>query len=239
MPAIKKVSSHSIETYSKCPKKLYYQGSQKILPPSEYLSPNSQILASVIKDTYRHISRKGSIPKWYYFARWVESYYKTLYQTKVVDVQHTKELLAGLYKWYKDVFPKYMDTTYVNFPIQISLDEQIRYEDYIDLVTVGDKLRIFVFGEGKLTGKEVYNNLRFQSILWGFYKFADKVPDEFICLSIDQMNITPITLYPMAGMLNKTETFVRQILTGVRGNVYYPSFGQQCNTCPYENICNY
>jgi hypothetical protein len=238
------VNPARIQLYSQCPKKFFY-GYREVarLPNSLSLPTDIKIVAEVIKDLYIFISRKGHVPTWQSFIRKTEGYYKKFYrQGSTVlpeDIKHIAKLLTIIQKWYREIFPSYIDAAYVNFPIELALSGQVVYEDFIDIITIGQEVRVFSFTEETKSVKELYNNLAIQVGLWGFSKYADKIPKEFVSYSIEQSKIIATSFYPMSGAIHKTETFVRQILEGVRANVWYPSYGQQCLSCSYGETCSY
>ncbi len=238
------VNPSRIELYSQCPKKFHYGYREVAREPASLTLPTDiKIVAEVIKDLYVYISRKGQVPTWQSFIRRTENYYKKFYRQGSVilseDISHITKLITTIQKWYRDTFPNYTDVAYVNFPIEMSLDGRVTYEDFIDIITIGQEVRLFSFSETNNTVKELYNNLLVQVRLWGFAKYADKIPKEFVCYAVDKSNVIATSFYPMTTAIHKTETFVRQILEGVRSNVWYPSYGQQCLSCKYRETCSY
>jgi len=240
------VNPERIALFARCPKQFLYGHTEVPRESSSfYLSPTEQLVTSVIKDVYRHISKKGTAPKWQLIIRWTENHYKktigipTSGLTTETDFIEIKKLLTLVNKWYLQIFPQFKDVAYVNLPLVLNFDKKITYEDYLDVVTIGEKVCIFTFSDTARIGRDLVNNLIFQVRIWGFFRYAERIPDQVICLSINDTNIVPISIYPMARTLDKTEDFLRQILSGMRDGNFYPSYGAECIHCPYRTTCSY
>lgn len=240
------VNPERIALYSRCPKQFSYGYTDIPREPSSAgLNQDNQLIATIIKDVYTHIAKKGSIPQWQLIIRWTERHYREalgLPESKLTterDYREIKTSLTILHKWYTQIFPQFQEVAYVNFPLVLNLENKITYEDYLDVVTIGKDVCIFGFSESARIGRDLVNNLVFQVQIWGFFRYAERLPDRVICLSINDTNIVPISIYPMSSIVKKTEGFVRQILRGMCDGDFYPSYGAECPHCPYRATCSF
>ena len=84
---------------------------------------------------------------------------------------------------------------------------------------------------------KVYNDLEVHARLWAFWKAAEMLPSEYVRIVIGPQTVRPVKIVLTEEILSKTEKIIRQILRGIRDDVFYPAFSEQCNICPFKQKC--
>jgi CRISPR/Cas system-associated exonuclease Cas4 (RecB family) len=239
-----KVTPRHIESYTKCPKRTWFNWSN--IPE---LSLNLSAVTAVIKQVHLYQSRKNTIMPWrHVFSLLERELNKQLkrYTDPVYKYKLTTALLSQLYTWYHDHYlEKYFDDGISNFPVRLTLAPNLWFHDEVDLITVGSKVRLFDFVEASqqdtyasYTPSRVYNSFFVQARLWGFWKFTETQPTEYVRLVLGSQALKMIRISIRESMLKRTEEVLRYVIRGMKDKIWYPSFSEQCNTCPFTQRCH-
>jgi len=238
------VSPDKIVSYTRCPNLCLFSWNKK-----KKVSPETKVIRDAIKLGYIYHSQTNKVVPWRRFIGWTERLIaENLPELSTTEESYkrTKNFLSQLSKWYNDFYlPEYCDPAYTNLPITIGLGSRVTYSDEIDLVTVGDKIRIFDF-EGVYDGKQVisynglkvYNDLLVWVRIWGLWRAAYIEPKEYIRVLVTPRSIKPVRITILKSMLERSEKIVRQATKGIEDEVYYPVFSSQCIRCSYREGCS-
>lgn len=227
--------------YAKCPKKCQYLwGYEKTI------TPESQLIQTVIKKTFEHHLRLDKIASWRKIRQWIQDIIINTGYTFTNEYEETKNLLTKLSNWYNlHYLEDYTDVGFINFPVRLELGSHFILKDTIDIVSIGDQIRLFDFDEVDdwdsllyYNGLKLYNNIEVLSRIWAFNKLTGQKVDEYIRFVNGQGTIKAVKIRELDKILEQTDGMVRQITQGIKSNVFYPSFSKECINCPFKKGCS-
>jgi hypothetical protein len=231
-------NARQIKTYSQCPRKAFLSWKQE---PVQSL--DVRIISDVIKQIYMYHARKGKIVSWRFVFKWTERRLtqELSFASQNEEYKEVKECLTRISYWYnKHYLDNYADIGLVNLPMAVGLGSKFTLRDSIDLVIIskqGVKLVDFVnVPHSKVINQiDIFNDLEAQVKAWLFWKAAEEFPVEYV-----RMVIKPQTIYPVKIMLTKKglnyiERLIKHIGSGMSHDIFYASFSEQCNYCPFNN----
>jgi hypothetical protein len=197
----------------------------------------------VIKSAYIYQARRNTLVSWKRILSWAErlSLESVRHMSPKERYRDTKDLLVRLSAWYHDCYLEgYCDPGIVNLPVTLNSEATGGYSDTIDIVTVGEKLRLFDFVEaspGDYSGTKVYRDVEVWARIWGFKEASRTKPEEYVRLVIGPQTIKPVKITVLQSMLERGQKMMQQIMRGIEGEVFYPSFSEQCANCPHTQVC--
>lgn len=234
------IQPHHISNYSRCPKKTLYTWNDKVK-----VSANQQIISNIIKTIYGYHLRKEKPALWRHIPGWLDRYLRESV-LKALDPQarykEAKNILIRVRSWYdKYYLEKYCEPGLINVPLKVRLDHHNFYSDSIDIVTMNNKIRLYDFDEGygDLSGIDVYNDIKVQARIWGFWKASETKPDEYVRLRIRPQSMTSAVISINETTLERSNAVVKQITRGIKDQVFYPSVSEQCRHCPFQSNCSF
>jgi hypothetical protein len=156
----------------------------------------------------------------------------------------TKSILTRLIDWYnRDYLGTYSQPGLVNVPVVFTIDRELRFKDSIPIVTSGNKMRLFDFQSVKAedgpfySGKRIYNSMEVHARLWGFWKASGVLPNEYVRFAILPECIKTFQVTFTSDILRRSERIFKYMLLGMRDDLFYPSFSEQCGQCPNRQYC--
>ena len=236
------VTPKHIVLYSKCPKRCQLSWESKRAPSLLF-----KITKEIINLSYLYFAKREEPIPWKLVLSQTQSRYtKSLGKLDEKEYQRAKGLIGRISDWYSKYYlGPFCDPGITNVPIALSLGNNYYYKDYIPLLITGKELRIidYLSVDDKqnvelYNGPKLYNDLLVHTRIWGFRKAAEIIPSEYIRYVIGE-KITAPKINVLEESINKTDKVIRQILSGIKDGVFYPSISDQCNLCPYKSRCSY
>lgn len=230
-PDITIVQPQDILAYASCP--LYCKatfGSSRTSPPEVAL------VGSLIKRVYNYHARHGELVDWKRVRRWIE---ESL--SKNLEYREIKGVLLKFQYWYDLYLKEYCDKGVANLPVVIKLDNIMMYRDMVPLVTTGKKLRLYDFrlGTRDYPVRRIFNDLLAQARIWGLWRAAEVMPEEYVRIVIAPESIRMVRMNVLPDVVEKKiEPIVRQILRGIRDEVWYPAISVRCDGCAFKPSCS-
>ena len=236
------VSPQNIEVYSRCPRRAFYGWNYAREPMSFHAS----VIRDVIQAIFLYMAQHEEVPSWKRTLSWIDKYVRqeAVHLESRELYEASKSTLSCLHKWYFSfLLNNYKMMGLTNVPILLELDTKLTYQDEIPFILFGDTMKVGDFKEvssvARVTKLELYNDIELQIRIWGIYKLFNKKPRNFIRIYISSHTIQAVEIGISDQMLAKTEKMVKYILTGMRNEVWYPSFSTQCLSCPFNKDCTF
>jgi hypothetical protein len=234
------ISPYHLSVYSKCPNKLLYLHKNNIYPP---IIVDFEIIRDLIKRCYFFLIRFEKPPPWKFILKWTNKQIIENAKSEEVSYKDTKNVLQKIHTWYYGYFIKDITPGLINIPLSIGLGSNITLYDTLDLVILKDeKLTMYDFfysnNISNYTNLSLYNNIDVHTKIWLLYKVANIKVDYYNRIVIGKNTIKVVTIAITDSMFNKIENIIRHITSGIRDNIFYPSFSEQCNSCMFNDNCN-
>ena len=153
----------------------------------------------------------------------------------------SKNLLLMLHPWFFGYFVKNPEQCIINLPVAVQVDNSTFYSDTIDIVSVGNKIKLFDFKQisssSYNTVNSVYSDIEVMTRIWGFKKATDYQVAEYCRIyilpkSIQMRNITITDKYR-----EKINKIINYLLRGISSEVFYQSKSDHCNRCVFSEDC--
>ena len=231
------ITPTNIARYSECPRFCYHSWKEN----QEKISPLGSLIQNVIQAGYLYWARKEKPAPWKLIKSWTETnYIREL--ANIEDYKETKSVLGKLSIWFDNYYlDSYLGPGITNVPISLALGKNNFLKDSIPILTSGKVLRLFDFAEGDPAGYRLYmlqNDFLLLSRVWAFQKSTDVLPGEYVRFIIGKESIRTMSLTIDNLYLSKANCIMKQILQGIKDEVWYPSYGSNCDICPHKNICH-
>lgn len=236
------ITPRNIVTYSKCPKKAAFSWHQP-----EETSTEFQVISDIIKTAYLYYERQGKPPAWRNFMSWTQrKVFNNTVKHDRLSYKEGKSYLSQLSNFYEDIFlNNYCVPGLINVPISVGLGQHIVLEDTIDILSFEKKLIVFDFKEiekvkaKSYTSNRLYNDLLIHVRSWILWKVSGALVDEYVRILIGPQSVGFAKVSITEASLLKIEGIVRQITRGMKDGIYYPSFSEQCGSCPFKAKCRF
>lgn len=238
------VTARRIDLYTRCPKRAQFAWESESETSLTY-----RIISNVIKSVYMYQTRKKRIPAFRSIPGWVDRFLQDeidINQDAEQQYKLAKNIIARLHIWYsRHYLEHFCDHGLINLPVTIGIGPSTTYYDQVDIVTVGQPVRIFDFAEVRdniefraYNGTRVYNDMRVHTKMWTFAKASGLELGEYVRLVIGPQSIKPVKIRVLDGMLEKQKRYLQHIIQGIQDQVFYPAFSEQCLNCPYSERCS-
>jgi len=231
------IKPQNIAAYTRCPRKAHHLWKQK--PPSTVVS---QVISKIIQVAYSHHAKTNEAPLWRRFPPWLDLHVPIEWRALEGAERYSQglDLLVRLSSWYNNYYVDSAAPGLVNFPVSKPVGEYFSFSDTIPIVEIGSKVKLLdiVEGDSNVSGRSLYNDFAIQARIWGFYMFSDIMPDEYVQLVIQPKSIRPVSINITEKALEKTGKMVNHIVHSIMKGMYYPSFSEQCQKCPYAARCS-
>jgi hypothetical protein len=244
------ISPYHISLYSKCPKKTQFawhdENKDKINQPT--------VVEDVIKKTYYYYYVKEIIPTWRNIMTWTQNKVASTVDdiTTQESYKKVKSYLQVLSDWYDKFFlGNYCYPGFINVPIHIGLGHHLTLQSSMDILAIGNNIKLMEFEKvayedsinsaaniGSYSQRKLFNNFEIQIKAWVFSKIITTKQCEYSRILIGANTIKIIDLFFSNESLNNIEKIIKQITRGINDNVFYPSFSEQCLSCPFISKCN-
>jgi hypothetical protein len=230
------VSPYSIDSYTRCPRYTFYS-----LDNKRKLSPVNTLVSNVIQASYLHFSRKEQPVTWRVVSAWAQEGMIKL-SLPEEEYKKAKSILSRLSVWYdKYYLDEYVGAGLTNVPITLSLGSGYFFSDKIPILISRKKLQVFDFSEStdlsSCNGPSVYNDYVTLSRVWGFNQALSIPPAEYIRFVIGPESIKAVRINIDNLYIRKGNSILRQILQGMKDEVWYPSRSSRCESCPLKANC--
>ena len=231
------ITPHTIASYTRCPRYTFYTLNSK-----RKLSPTSTLISNIIQAAYLHFSRKEKPVTWRVVTAWAEEGIVKLGFPEE-DYKQNKNIISRLSGWYdKYYLGEYVGAGLTNIPIALSLGSGYFWKDSIPILISKKTLQIFDFDESSsmatYNGTNIYNDYVALSRVWGFNQALDIPPAEYVRFVIGPESIKAVRISVDRLYIQKGNSILRQIVRGMKDEVWYPSFSSQCNSCPLKSNCS-
>jgi hypothetical protein len=235
------IRPHNLVTYSKCPKRAQFSWSDE---PS--LSLDARIVINVAKTAHLYHLRKEQPAPWYHMSTWMDKCTRDIFADKAPRERYkeSEHILTRICDWYRNVYKsKHCDPAMINLPITARLHQNRIYQDTIDIVSVGDNLKLFDFQEVNtgfyVSGVKIYEDLLSHIKAWGFWKASGIRPDSYVRIYLFPNTVKCATIRIMDNMMQNADRIINHLVDGIRHNVIYPARSEQCASCPYVQGCSF
>ena len=234
------ITARDIVRYSSCPKKAKYLWGQ----PSP-LEPIPNLISDVIKSAHFYYTHHGELASWKRVTGWASRLFcKNITVSGEVDYKSGERVLTRLSKWHSKYYlDKNTSPAIINVPIALALGQSCYYRDSLPMVSMDKSLKLYDFhgiNEGRLTdytGIDMYDDLLLRIRLWNFIQATDTVPSEYVRYVISKESISTVSIFPQNEFVHTSNKIIRQILQGMRDDVWYTARSSQCNTCEFRATC--
>ena len=232
------ITPQDIIEYSKCPKKLYFSLSYKekmISPRFEF-----QIISDVIKSVYLYALRKEKFTPWNLIPGWVDRAANnfTIDLSDIERYKKSENILVRLSYWYNNIYLAQENLSgFINVPIYYPIDYHRVYYDKIDILEIGQQVRILDFTEEDIGPVNLYKEMLIHIKSWGLNVSCKSKPDKYVRLVIKPLSIKIVEISVTNDMIKKAEKISYHILSGIKNQIFYPSITKQCPSCPYMDLC--
>jgi hypothetical protein len=191
------------------------------------------------KKFYGSINKAEIAPSFKLVSYWYEIEYNRI--LKNTPNYAGKDILSRIGHWYNNYYLNSITQAISNVPVSVSIQGQ-PYQDIIDVIEVGDKIRVHDFkellGQKEAGSAVIYNDIKVHARLWGLEMASGIIPDEYVRWVILPNTIRYISIKVDKKMLEKSYKIVRHILEGIAREVWYPSVSDQCSHCPHLTYCS-
>lgn len=228
----KVISSSDVLLYTKCPRRYFL--STKLIIPS---SPKEVAITKLIQATYIYHIKHGKLAAWKSIRKWAEHFI-----AKEHESYSGFNLLAIMSMWYEKFYlPLHCDQGLTNLPLIINLGQYLTFRDSIPLVTIGKEILLFDFkatdNYADYSGLNIYNDLLARIKIWTFHKSTNLKVVKYIRWTIGDIHIKPVFINITDKIISDIEPTLRHIASGIKDQIFYQSFSEQCYTCPYKAEC--
>lgn len=240
-----------VETYSKCPKKFEY--SLKAGDPPRFLGPKATLLKRIISDAYLKLARNQQTTAWRSVTSEIDKvifasvpHRDHLDYDEVIDtyLKQSMKYMDTIRKgWYEPVYLKEELEGFSDLSVGLKI-EGTTLHDTIDLVLFDEKeLIVCRFSSVEEHAGTLYNDMRFrtQALLVNkrLNRPVTKLRSFVWTEDTEKVSVTDLYVHNNQEFMDKTEAAVRQMLSGIRAGIFYPSVSDQCTSCPFRKICSF
>lgn len=233
------ITPEQIVHYTQCPKFYSFTSNLPKIAPKHSL--NFNIIRKVIQTAYLYTLRREREPEWRYISRWCDRFFAEQI-TPLDDLDRAykdgKHLLKTLHQWfYKKHKVGYL--SHINVPIAINLEYRVKYLDSIDIIhTKGNQVILSDFIEApSYSQAQLRRDMKVYVKSWGFWRNTEIRPTSYIRYVVQHESVQLYEIKIKPEILDRTNEMTRYVLQGILDRVYYPSWNEQCLTCPFLKRC--
>jgi hypothetical protein len=234
------VRPHQLVAYSRCPRRCLYTWRDK-----PKVARETVIVSDVIKHSCLFASRKQRLIPWRHIPPLLDKII-TEHMLDSTEGKMYEHLLTQLHRWYHTYYIKEPNfNSVVNLPIVLPLGQNVIYCDMLDIVRIEDSgttlldfRRILPKNFPSSSPVEVFDDLSIHIRSWGFWKASGVIPEHYTGVILAGTRVKMLSVSLGRVILERAERICRQILAGIKDEVYYPSRSEQCISCPHQNICS-
>ena len=233
------ITPYHIQAYAKCPKYChlnYYEISSPIK------NIETKIIEVVIKSSYAYHLKHEKLPPWKLIIKWTEKHLSDNPITSSYDYKDTKGILQKLHIWYYNFYIPINRYGLTNLPVAVGLGTNVTFYDTIDVVLLGDNISlvdiVYVEDLASYTNRSFYNDILFHLKTWIAVKSTDTIPDIYYRIVVGKQSLKIIKTNINQGIVSNIEKTIRHICSGIKENIFYPSYSIQCDTCNQLKNCN-
>jgi len=244
--------SEKIEIASRCLKQYQYYKDFRFEERTSF-SPRTELLRNIVRGAYLALSRQTKTNPW---RRVTSEIDKFIYQDvphrddptydKQVDLLFKKSIsyINTVRKvWYKPLFLTEGLEGFPDFKCSFPY-YNLMVIDTADLVLFNaDDLIICTFSDIELTPSLLYNNMRLRMLALMLESSLKRKVTRLRCMSWargqDEIDVKDIFIHNHNEFMKKTEKTLMYILSGIKNEIFYPSISEQCNACPFKEICSF
>ena len=203
----------------------------------------TDITQKVMQKCYLKASETGFKAEWRQIIGWVDARV-----FRDVDIhndgeyktakRHSEYILLFLYKWYRNIYLPGTGVGYVN----IALEKPITYRHIVQatapLVTLEDIPYLVMVGDKVQVEYELRRDLYVQGLAWMIADELDldKIGIQYFCLKV-QGGFDVTSFLVKERYLSRIKSAVNQVAQLVGSGVNFPSYTEQCESCPFKRRC--
>lgn len=236
------ITPKHISDFTKCPARTWKDWISK---PA--IEPERLMTENIIKAAYLHYAKKEKPTTWRQILSWTQTdYVHTLSKISINEYEDVKGILSRLSIWYDKCFlGDSCEPGIANIPVSLALGNDCYFKDQIPILGSKTKIRIYAFYHAdkkeyaSYFGNKIYNDVKAQARIWAFEQATDINIDEYVQFVIGPEAIKSVRISIDNKLRNKNNKNMKHILQGIKDQITYPSFSEQCNSCPYKQRCSY
>lgn len=211
-------------------------------------NPLCLMTENIIKAAYLRYSRKEKPCTWRQIMGWTQdNYIQDFSNITEKEYPEVKGILSRLSTWYgKYYLGDYCEPGLTNIPVALALGNDCYYKDNLPILGSKNKLRIYDFDYAtdgdtysSYTGARIYNDLAAQARVWAFEQATDLNVQEYVRFVIGNQAIGVVKITMEDKLKKKNKKYMKYILEGIKEQISYPAFTEQCLNCPYNKKCSY
>jgi len=228
----------SLRAFAECP--AYYHFLQHT-----YDTPTNRRVAtviSVVKKCYMLATETGYRASWKRLLGWVDE--EVFAEVDVHDPEAFKaartlseRILRALSVWYHEVYMTEDQEAFVDLDLSMELGQHV-IADCLDVIQVGDPVRVTVFTEVGVEPFKMYNDIVVRGRAWLTARNlgCDEVAVRIIGIG-ERGGLTMETLRLGSAEHRRVSSTLLHIATSMERGVRYPSRRESCGSCPFNRRC--
>lgn len=236
-----KIPAHEIVTYMKCPKRAEFTRGFVRRP-----NPLVDAITIVVQKAHLHYARYGSVPSWSNVRHMITWQIQNDLPHLLESRKNIENMVSRMEKWYSNYFlDQYALPGISNVPLLLSLGHSTTLTDKAPLVLFSNQIELVDFIEvsdsleyRKYNTKKMRDDFELQLRLWIWWKTSTILPAKHSRIVIGQESLRMETMNVERKVLEESvEPIVKHVVNGIQQRVYYRSKSEQCNSCPFFDVC--
>jgi len=237
------ISPSLVKLYSRCPNQVKGLVDRNV--SLHTLDLSASVISDVIKKIFVYQTTTNKIVKWRLIPGWVD----IRARERLASIgpkeayKEAENTLLRLSRWYNGPYlDTYNDPGIINVPIKVYVDDSTIFTDEIEVITVGDTIKMFdirqISNVRQVSSVAIYNDLSVLARLWGLHQASGVWPTEYVRIYITPESVKTAKILIDEKLQKKCEKITEYLIHGIRNEVYYPAFSDQCIRCSYSKGCS-
>lgn len=237
------VTPRHISSFSRCPSRTWKTWNDISRP-----NPSQALTENIIKASYLHFAKKEKPAGWRMILSWSQAdYINNISNVTADNYQDMKGILSRLSTWFdKCYLGDSCEPGITNVPVALALGSDCYFKDQIPILGSRWKIRIYDFyhtNDGPTyrdyTGAKLYNDLTIHARTWALEQAADLTVEEYVRFVVGKEAIKSVRIAIDNNLRSKNNRNIKHIIQGIKDQISYPSFSEQCANCSYRERCSY
>jgi hypothetical protein len=235
------VNANHIDAYTRCPR---FTKNEWESICTKRLSPAAAAIRQLVQFVYTtHYQTQKPVP-WSAITEQLNNFMieQMITDPSREDYLQAVSFLDKLSIWYHQYYlAKECIPGLINMPTYMNLGHQVIIKESIDVVLITDKIKLIDFADidrlDHANGSLLYNDWVMQVKAWAFWRATETKPTHYARIYIGEQSVKEVIIQLNDEMFRRTEQVIRYLLTGIKDQIFYPSFSRQCTKCKYCVDC--